>query len=94
MMVFLCGPGKKVLLHIVRKKRYVILDALRGFAILGITLGNKVGLLVTELIALGVYAFQTGFSALWLRRFKFGPVEWIWRMLTYGKTLPIRNSGE
>ena len=60
---------------------------------IGLGLGNRVGLLGTELIALGVYAFQTAFSALWLRYFRFGPVEWIWRMLTYGKKLPLRNSG-
>ena len=60
----------------------------------GFALGNKVGLLGTELIALGVYAFQIGFSSLWMRCFKFGPVEWIWRMLTYGKRLEILKSRE
>lgn len=81
-----------------QKKRYVILDALRGFAILGILLfygigfglGNRVGLAGTELIALGVYALQIAFSSLWLRRFRFGPVEWVWRMLTYGERLPLQ----
>lgn len=58
---------------------------------IGFGLGNRVGLLATELIALGVYAFQIGFSALWLKFFKFGPVEWVWRMLTYGKWLPMRQ---
>ena len=58
---------------------------------IGLGLGNRVGLLATELIALGVYAFQIGFSALWLKYFKFGPVEWVWRMLTYGKWLPLRQ---
>ena len=41
MMVFLCGPGKKVLLHIVQKKRYVILDAPRGFGLLFRAAGNQ-----------------------------------------------------
>ena len=58
---------------------------------IGCGLGNRVGLLGTELIALGVYAFQIGFSALWLRSFRYGPVEWVWRMLTYGKRLPLRS---
>ena len=59
---------------------------------IGFGLGNRVGLLVTELIALGVYALQIAFSCLWLRHFRFGPVEWIWRMLTYGQRLPLRSA--
>lgn len=58
----------------------------------GLGLGASVGLAATELIAAGVFLFQTGCSALWLQFFKFGPVEWIWRMLTYGKYLPMRRS--
>ena len=55
----------------------------------GFGLGGRLDLLQTELVALGVYAFQVGFSTLWMRRFRFGPVEWIWRMLTYGTVLPL-----
>ena len=59
----------------------------------GISLGfgNRVGLLGTELIALGVYAFQILFSTLWMRPFTYGPVEWVWRMLSYGKRLPLKR---
>ena len=35
-------------------------------------------------------ALQIAFSSLWLRRFRFGPVEWVWRMLTYGERLPLQ----
>jgi len=28
---------------------------------------------------------------LWLHYFKFGPLEWIWRMLTYGMWLSLRK---
>ncbi|MBR6882931.1 MAG: DUF418 domain-containing protein [Bacteroidales bacterium] len=58
---------------------------------IGLGLGNRVGLLGTECIALGVYAFQILLSSLWMRAFAFGPVEWVWRMLTYGKWLPLRR---
>jgi len=58
---------------------------------IGLGLGNRVGLLGTELIALGVYAFQILLSSFWMRAFAFGPVEWVWRMLTYGKRLPLRR---
>ena len=58
---------------------------------IGFGLGGKVGLLGTTLIALAVYAFQVCFSHLWMKHFAFGPVEWVWRMLTYGKILPIKK---
>lgn len=35
-------------------------------------------------IAVAIIAFQIPFSAIWLRYFRYGPVEWIWRRLTYG----------
>ncbi len=27
---------------------------------------------------------------LWMTRFRFGPLEWLWRTLTYGKRQPMR----
>lgn len=35
-------------------------------------------------IALGTIVFQIAASWLYLRYFKYGPLEWLWRMLTYG----------
>ena len=58
---------------------------------IGFGLGAKVDLLATEAIALGVYAFQIAVSAIWLKYFRFGPVEWVWRMLTYCQKLPLKN---
>ncbi len=53
------------------------------------------GLIYVELIAAGVFVFQILFSNVWLRYFQFGPLEWVWRMLTYGKylspTLPTKE---
>lgn len=56
---------------------------------IGLGLGASLGLGETELVALGVFLFQIFFSKLWLQFFRFGPLEWIWRMLTYGKWLPL-----
>jgi len=55
----------------------------------GLGLGAKVGHSVFFPIAISVYSAQVLFSNLWFRRFRFGPLEWIWRMLTYGKYFPI-----
>jgi uncharacterized protein len=38
-----------------------------------------------------VWIFQTIFSAVWLRYFKFGPFEWVWRSLTYLKWQGFRK---
>ena len=48
-----------------------------------------IGLVYVELIAAGVFIFQILCSNVWMRYFRFGPMEWIWRMLTYGKWLKI-----
>lgn len=34
-------------------------------------------------LVVGMWAVNFVFSALWLRRFRYGPVEWAWRQLTY-----------
>ena len=42
------------------------------------------------LIVLGVWGVQLAWSPWWLRRFRFGPAEWVWRSLTYWKRQPMR----
>ena len=37
-----------------------------------------------------IWLFQLGSSVWWLRYFRFGPMEWIWRWLTYGTPPPLR----
>lgn len=43
-------------------------------------------------IVLGIYAFQLGFSVLWLKGFQMGPLEWLWRAATYMRFPPIRRT--
>ncbi len=38
-----------------------------------------------------IYALQIPLSLLWLRYFTIGPMEWIWRSLTYNKRQPMRR---
>lgn len=44
------------------------------------------------LFVLAVIGFQLWFSPAWLRRYRFGPVEWLWRSLTYWQCQPMRRS--
>lgn len=41
-------------------------------------------------IVLAVWAVQLIYSPIWLRHFRFGPAEWAWRSLTYGRRQSIR----
>jgi uncharacterized protein len=38
-----------------------------------------------------VWAMQLAWSEPWLRHFRFGPFEWLWRVATYRKIQPIRR---
>jgi uncharacterized protein len=42
--------------------------------------------------ALGLFALQALASRWWLARYRFGPVEWLWRSLTYLKAQPMRRA--
>jgi uncharacterized protein len=43
------------------------------------------------LIAITIYIIQIFFSKWWISKYNYGPVEWIWRMLSYGKILPLKK---
>lgn len=43
-------------------------------------------------VVFGVWVFQLIFSPLWLRYFRFGPAEWLWRSLTYGQRQRLRQT--
>ncbi len=44
----------------------------------------------TTAYAILFFTIQVVFCAWWLRRFRFGPMEWVWRSLTYRKVQPLR----
>ncbi|MCB0675020.1 MAG: DUF418 domain-containing protein, partial [Saprospiraceae bacterium] len=57
----------------------------------GFNLTGKFGFTYVMMIGLGVYIVQIIFSKTWLRYFKYGPMEWLWRKLTYGISLKIKK---
>jgi uncharacterized protein len=57
----------------------------------GLGLGGSIGPAVFISIGLCIYAVQILYSTIWLNYFNYGPLEWIWRQLTYGKRLPLRR---
>ena len=42
-------------------------------------------------IVIAVWVLQLIWSPLWLSRFRMGPLEWLWRRLSYGHDLPLRR---
>lgn len=51
---------------------------------IGMGLRGRLGLADGTAAGLAIFASQCLFSALWLRHFRFGPLEWLWRRATYG----------
>ena len=43
------------------------------------------------LIALVIFIVQMWLSAWWLQRYRFGPMEWVWRSVTYGTAQSMRR---
>jgi uncharacterized protein len=66
---------------------YVMHSIIASIIFLGIgfDMMGKVGPLWWTILALVVFMCQIIISTLWLKVFEFGPVEWLWRSLTYGK---------
>ena len=71
-----------------------LLQTLAGLAVFnGVGLGlfgrvDRVGQLG---FVLAVWGVQVPASVVWLRHFRFGPVEWAWRSATYGAWQPMRR---
>lgn len=83
----LCYPGRMALTC------YILQSILAIVLFYGVGLGWGTHLSLPEVIlsAIGIFLAETLCSAAWLRWFTYGPLEWIWRMLTYGRLLSLRK---
>jgi len=91
-LMWLDGKGRKRLRHFAPVGRmaltnYVGQSAICAFLFYGpgLGLGGTMGPTLYLPIGFAVYGVQIVASRLWLDRFRFGPLEWLWRMLTYGE---------
>jgi uncharacterized protein len=55
----------------------------------GLGLFGSIGAAEALVIGLALYVAQVFFSAWWLGRYRYGPVEWLWRTLMYGTMQPM-----
>jgi uncharacterized protein len=73
---------------------YLMQTVLQGLLFYGWGLGliGRFGLAFVFPFAAAIFALQLAYSRWWLARFRFGPVEWAWRSLTYGAAQPMRRA--
>jgi uncharacterized protein len=57
----------------------------------GLGLYASIGKAGLMLFVVGVWIVELIVSPLWLGRFRSGPLEWLWRTLTYGRRQPMRK---
>ncbi|MGJ4804138.1 DUF418 domain-containing protein [Luteimonas sp. SDU82] len=77
---WLAPPGRMALTHYLLQS----LIASTLFYGYGVGLWGQVGRAGQVLLVLAVFAMQVLTSHWWLARYRFGPMEWLWRWLTYG----------
>ncbi|MBM1107072.1 DUF418 domain-containing protein [Aurantibacter crassamenti] len=72
---------------------YVLQSIIGTFLLYGWGLGylGKLTNLYTFLIALVLIGIQVWGSKIWLRYFYYGPLEWLWRCLTFFKVFPMKK---
>jgi uncharacterized protein len=70
---------------------YLMQSLIFGWVFYGYGLGLFGRLGITSALAIGVavYIGQVLFSRWWLRRYRYGPIEWLWRTLMYGVPQPM-----
>lgn len=86
LLTFLAPVGRMALTN------YLLQTIICVFIFYGYGFGQfaKVGATTATLIALAIFLFQILLSTLWLKYFNYGPMEWIWRQLTYRQRLNLR----
>jgi len=73
---------------------YILQSLISTFLLYGWGLGliGELRQLYTFIIALVFIALQVWLSKLWLTHFNYGPLEWLWRSLTFFRVFPLKKS--
>jgi uncharacterized protein len=92
-LVLLRTPLSKALAPLGRMALTNYLTATLLFVPLGTALGlrGSADWTTSALLGVGILAVQLVWSPLWLRRFGYGPLEWVWRTITYWRPIPLRR---
>jgi uncharacterized protein len=71
-----------------------LMQTLFGFILffgVGFNLLDTIGASACFFIGISIFGFQIIFANWWLSKFYYGPVEWLWRSLTYLKVQPFKR---
>ncbi|MCO6359287.1 DUF418 domain-containing protein [Roseivirga pacifica] len=70
---------------------YLLQSILCGFIFYGhgFNLFGDLDRSAQAVFVLAIWVVNIVFSSIWLKYFQFGPFEWVWRSLTYGKVQPL-----
>lgn len=73
---------------------YILQSVIMGFVFFGYGLGlySETSPFETLLIALAIFAVQIPLSRWWMKRFAYGPLEWILRAFSYWTIPPLRKA--
>jgi uncharacterized protein len=73
---------------------YLMQSLIFGWIFYGYGLGlfGRLGVTSALTVGIAVYIGQVFFSRWWLRHYRYGPVEWLWRTLMYGEAQPMSLS--
>jgi len=85
-LAILAPPGKMALT--VYLTQSILLTLI--FYSYGLGLFNTIGAAMALFLALAIYTIQLMVSNFWMRHFRFGPFEWLWRSLTYRRIQPLK----
>jgi uncharacterized protein len=64
---------------------YILQSVLSTAIFAGLGVYAKLDFLTVIGLCIAIIAIEIGFSRWWMNRFPFGPMEWVWRLLTYGR---------
>lgn len=99
--LYICGKLKRIFngfqaMGKMTLTNYMTQNILAVFLFLNVGLGmfNTYQYWVYFLIAFAIFVIQIPLSQWWLTYYNYGPVEWVWRQLSYGKWLPIKKAKE
>src|SRR5437588_1365933 len=82
------GPAREDGLHQLSRS---ILDLQLDVLWIRLWAVGQVGASAALAFGVVVYVMQVFFSRWWLLRYSFGPVEWLWRTLMYGRAQPMKS---
>jgi uncharacterized protein len=86
-MLGLLAPVGRMALSNYLMQTIVCLGVFYGY---GLGVGPRLGLVGWLGMWAMLYGTQIALSRWWLARFRFGPMEWLWRSLTYARPQPMR----